>query len=394
MRSSFYWSRRRTWLSGVAPLAVALTIVICFRTANAQPRPLTPPASKSPLTKSPLNNGSTTPAGVSTTVSVEILTGREGVGLRAHRWLSIFEKMGVSLKIRTATLDEKPGISETKAGRSRIVVVTGRLTQNGGLQFADRTFGEADAGKLSTWIKELKTYGSQGNPDAQPIWGLTKAQFRDLFSLLGEPVGEEVKGEGFAAAIDRFHLSNKYPLRYSEKAQTVLAPIGRKPVVRQNVKGVAKGTALAAMLSEISLVIRPHRDPDGNITLLVQQAGETREPWPVGWPIQKSPGETAPKLHQFVEVDLEDIELDAVLETAADLTGIPILIDHAGLEGKGVKIESVKVSHPPKRTTWAVALRQLTFAAKAKHDLLLDEAGRPFLLVSPVNSVRTGGLSP
>ena len=324
--------------------------------------------------------------GPATQVAVELITGNEGVGLAAQQWSQALQELGVTVTIRRGRADEKPGVTEKKlSDASREVRVLGKLEPRGRLVFADRAFGEADTKKLAEWIQELKTYGAQGTPDGQPLWGLNKTQFGAIHAALGQRLDLEPQGQEPAKAIVAFGLPKEFPLQVSPQAALPLAPDGKR-LVKQSLTGITKGTALAALLNELGLGFRPRRTPSGGLELVVVALSETDDVWPVGWPLQKSNAETAPKLFKFAdtEIELEDIELDGVLEAAAGVIEIPILIDRHGLSQKRIDLSKVKVSHPAKRTTWMNALRTLTFQAKVKPELLIDEAGRPLLWITPI----------
>jgi len=66
--------------------------------------------------------------------------------------------------------------------------------------------------------------------------------------------------------------------------------------------------------------------------------------------------------------------------------GMPILIDRAGLAAADIDLSQAKVSFPRKRTTWKDALTTMTFKARTRFDVLIDEAGKPFLWVTPLNA--------
>jgi hypothetical protein len=54
------------------------------------------------------------------------------------------------------------------------------------------------------------------------------------------------------------------------------------------------------------------------------------------------------------------------------------------MDAKGIDLAQVKISHPRKRTTWITALNTFTFKAKCKFEVLIDEAGKPFVWVTPL----------
>jgi hypothetical protein len=95
--------------------------------------------------------------------------------------------------------------------------------------------------------------------------------------------------------------------------------------------------------------------------------------------------DTCPALFQFKNIELDDKPLDEVLEAVAAVLDIPILIDRQGLVAKGVDFSQVKITFPRKRTTWTEALKAFTYKAKSKMEVLVDEAGKPFLWITPID---------
>lgn len=324
-----------------------------------------------------------------TLIFVELVTGKEGVGIRAHRWTEVFEKLDVTLTIRRGNPRDKPGVTEKKSGSGglREVHVLGKLDERGRLVFDDRVYTENDAGKLAEWLDELREFGGQGTPDKQPVWGLTNQQFKTIHGILGQPLVDEPKDCTLPEALKRFGFPRELPVQLTKTAERHLHE-HEDARATQSLEGVSRGTALAALLGEQGLAFRPKRLPDGEIILSIEPAGEVREAWPVGWPPVQTAPVLAPKLFSFTQINLEEIELDAVLDAAVDFIGMPILVDKAGLAAREIDFSQIKVSHPAKRTTWGLALRSLLGQAKAKHELLVDESGHPFLWVTSLNVPR------
>jgi len=253
--------------------------------------------------------------------------------------------------------------------------------------FDDRVYTEADTDKLAEWFKELREYGSQGTPAKQPLWGLTKQQFGVIHEALCHPLSEDPQDKPLKEAIKLVQLPATLPLRLSESAEKHLRELGDAKV-GQSLTEISQGTALAAVLAEHGLGFRPRRLPAGEIELSIVPQSEDKSIWPVGWVGDKPNPALAPKLFSFVPIELEDIELDAVLEAASGVIGVPILTDRASLAKKEIDFSKIKVSHPSKRTTWGLALNKLLGQAKTKSELLIDETGRPFLWVTPMDVPR------
>jgi hypothetical protein len=323
-----------------------------------------------------------------TLIQLEIITGDEGVGIRAQRWTQILEKFDLTLTIRHETPKDKLGVTEKTTGDSlRQVLIVGQLDRSGRLQFGDRTFTENDADKLSAWLDELREFGAQGTPDGRPAWGLTRPQLEGVHAALSKPLATNAQHGELMDVLKLLALPSDLPIRLTEEAAALLKGQDETKV-GQALNGVSQGTALAVMLSEHGLGFFPRRLPNGSIQLTIDTLEKLREPWPVGWPLEQGVPMVAPRLFTFTPIDLEEIELDAVLDAAVDFIEMPILVDHRALDAKQIDLSQVKVSHPPKRTTWGIALRNLLSQAKTKYEVLADEAGRPFLWITPQTAPR------
>lgn len=323
-----------------------------------------------------------------TLIVMELITGDEGPGIRAQRWTQLLEKLDLTLTIRRATPKDKLGVTEKKTGEElRQVYLVGRLDPSGRLLFGERTFTENDVDKLSRWLDELREFGGQGTPQGRPAWGLTKQQFEEIHAALAKPLVSDPLDGDLTAALKLFELPADLPIRLTESAAARLKERDETKV-SQSLKGISQGTALAVMLSEHGLGFFPRRLPNGSIQLTVEVLGNLPDPWQVGWPLEQTGPAVAPRLFSFTPIDLEEIELDAVLDAAVDFIGMPILVDRGALAAKEIELSQIKVSHPPKRTTWGLALRTLLAQAKTKFELLCDESGHPFLWVTPISAPR------
>src|SRR5262245_10075095 len=162
----------------------------------------------------------------------------------------------------------------------------------------------------------------------------------------------------------------------------------RDLTVSQSLEGVSQGTALAIILQEHGLGFRPRRLPDGSLELAVQSLKDGRDVWPVGWERQQPLPEAVPILFQFKVVNLEDEPLDEVLETIAEKAKIAVLTDSAGLAARGIDFSKLKVTYPRDRTTFINVLKTFTAKAKTQFEVRVDEAGKPFVWISPLNTAR------
>ena len=323
-----------------------------------------------------------------TTVAVELLVGREGVGRYAQEWRRVFEELQVSLRVRQGLSTDKLTIKERTFGRLRKITVIGKLERSGRLVFSDRVVTTSKTAELAEWLRELQTYGAQGAPDGKPLWGLNESQFTEIDESLRPPLQAEPQGLPLTTAINKFSLSEKFPLRFSTAAESWLADRDRQHVARNNLSGFSSGTALAILLSEYGLGFRPLRTPEGSIELVVQRLSDAEKHWPVGWELTQKRWKTAPKLFRLVPVELEDVALSDVLNTVSAQTEIPICIDHYRLRAKGIDITKLHVSHPKRKSSWSLLLKRVTNPSKMTRRLLIDEQGRPFIWITTLEPGR------
>lgn len=354
-----------------------------------------------------------------TTVKIELLQEGTGGGLAAQEWNRKLADLGYSVRIRQPILSDKAEVTEATRGTLRFVTVVGKLDRRGNLVFPGRTFTPGEAARLGEWLDELKTYGAQGTPHGQPLWGLNKPQFEAIYAALSKRVSADVTDLPLRDAIAKLPLPNDYPVRFGAEAKRTAAEAGRPESVSRSVAGLSAGTALAFVLNEFGLGFRPERTPKGTIELLVEPLPAPTKPapgdgpptlvvWPVGWDIEEptapvgdrpvKDGEAippnrvqlAPTLFEFEkeEIGLRDAPLIQALSAAEEATGVPILLDRAGVDAVGLELDEARVTAPPRRTSWNIVLRSITFRHRLRHDLRRDEAGHPLVWVTPLRAGR------
>lgn len=324
-----------------------------------------------------------------TVIEFELLQGTDGSGLHSQQWLKVLEPLDVSLRIHRASSIDKPDVTERELGNTRYVKAVGTLDRGGQISFPGRSFNLNEPAKLKEWIEELRTYGIQGSPTGQPLWGLTKDQFEQLYEGLLNRHDAETEDVRLSDVISKLPIPAQYPISWSPEAKEKLAKRGDKAKSRQELKGFSVATVLAVSLAENGLAFRPNRLPSGQIQLLIELKSSKIEQWPVGWPVQQRGTKAAPKLNSMVPVELSDVELSDVINAIAQLSDTPILIDYSELDAKQIDLSKIKVSFPRKMTTWSIALGNLVVPHKLTRELWQDEAGRVFVWITTTRAGRS-----
>jgi len=313
-----------------------------------------------------------------------LIEGNVVTGLSAQEWGRTFQKLGVALRIRRPILDDHPEVKERKLGTIRQVTVIGRLDQSGRILFPGRSFTLSDLGRLSEWIRELKTYGAQGSPSGQPEFGLNPRQFRALATALATRLTTEVQGKSLDEALTLLDLPAEYPLHRSVEAERWLTqPAGSRPF-RQMLKGISNGTALAVLLNDYGLGYRPLRTPSGTIELTIEPLQADVDHWSVGWelPEHTSRLKVAPKLFKLTPIEVHDTPLPDLIKSVSAAAKVPILVDNFHIEQDGIDWEKVVVSYPQRQSSWSLLLKAATNPNKLSRRLLIDDAGRAFVWIT------------
>ena len=328
---------------------------------------------------------SATPA-VKTLIEFEILMPKVGDGLDAQRWGPAFEKIGVSVRFRQAILNDEPNVEEQSRGTWRMVNVVGQMDLDGTLHFPDnKSFKLSEANKLATWVHELKTYGAQGSPAGKPVWGLSEPQFTAVYEALSTPIQAEVAGLELPDVFQNLKLPADYPLKLHATAEDRLRNPASAHPLRENVTGLSTGTGLAIVLADYGLGFRPLRNTQGKIDFIVEPLSEISDPWPIGWELDPAVprNEAVPAYFAMVRAGFDDLPLQDVLDAVEQASHTPIIINHEACLARNINPAEVKVSYPQKQTSWVLIVRTVTSQARLTREIMIDEAGKPFVYVFP-----------
>lgn len=323
-----------------------------------------------------------------TLLEIEILMAPVGSDpLLAQQWRQVFEELGEGVRIRPPLGSDQVAIRELTRGPFRVVRVTGELTRTGELRFPGKRFQRTDTSKLQEWLGELKTYGAQGSPSGQPLWGLSQEQYEGVQQALAVPVATPLRGKTLGDVVEALPLAKAGGIRVHSSAEEQMA-LARSQPVEEELQGLTTGTALAYALLQEGLAFRPQRLPQGNVELLILPAGEAADRWPVGWPADESipRDQIVPGLFEKVQTGIQSAPLAAVIEAVEEKSGVRVLVDHRGCGAKGIDLQAKLVSYPPRHTAWALILKTVAHGAHLTVDYRQDEAGTGFVYVAPFAS--------
>jgi len=324
--------------------------------------------------------GATRSAVAAPPVSFELVTDPGFSMTGAQRWIDALKDLDQSgLRIRSGNPGDKTEVINRGTEASPSYHVVGILTANNQLALPYGKFGLNDRAGIAKWIEKLQEGGIDGMTTAKAAFGLTADELVEFDKQLATPINFETKGVR-AGDVAR-KIVQSLALESSVTADARRAFSRNEPVLDELV-GLSAGTSLAATLRPLGLVLSPDKPRGGKVRMVISDVREVKESWPIGWPPQAPPKDAAPKLYEYLTVEIKETALSEAINAIQGRVEIPFLFDHNGMARDQIDLTSVKVSFPKKRVQYLRVLDQVLFQAQLKSEVRLDEAGKPFLWIS------------
>ncbi|MCU0875686.1 MAG: hypothetical protein MUE50_25420 [Pirellulaceae bacterium] len=298
----------------------------------------------------------------------------------AQRWLASLKDVPFnSVRIRSAKPGDQVDVRQRVGDGSRAYQVTGLLSERNTLVLPGGEFRMGDTAGLSGWLAKIREGGETRLQETEGPFGLTPTQLVKVHDSLRSPVAFSTQGQPSFDVLKRIAGGLRLSfLADAEARQTMAGP----ETVADELQGLSAGTALVAVLRPLGLVMAPQKQADGAIKLWITDVRRAGESWPVGWPPQKPPRETAPQLLEFLNVEIEKTPLSNALTAIQTRLDLPLLFDHNSLARHQIDPAQINVSLPAGRTYYQGALDRLLNQAQLKCELRVDEAEKPFLWIS------------
>ncbi len=298
--------------------------------------------------------------------------------LAAHEWAQLLTKLPFdSVRVSSRSGVGTPAIEASESGNTRYYRVTGVVTGSDILLLPGGKFRQGEGGRIRDWLANI---GKVSGLDPElHAFGLTAEQLVDIADQLAVPQAASTRDRSAKEVLREISRRLKPRIAIHESARNKIGP-GTK--VGDELKGLSAGTSLAAILRPLGLVLVPeHRA--GQTRLLIKDVRSAEESWPIGWPRTGDPGKLVPKWFEYLEVDIHDVSLAEALTVLQSRLKIPFLMDHNGMARQDIDPSRVAVSFPSKRTFYGRIIRGLLAQARLRGELRADEAGEPFLWISP-----------
>ena len=321
-------------------------------------------------------------------IELEVLTtGNAAAGniRAAHEWMAILKSLDLDrVSMRQSDEALEPTIEKVGTGKATRLRVTGRLDQRGQLRLPGATFGKLDKSRLSQWLRSIDQV--QQSNDGGLAFGLDADQLVSLTERLESPINRATQGQSVREVFKSIRSAARVEITLTSRAKRRLSQASaRNDVFDDELNGLSTGTSLAAFLRPYGLVAVPEVEDESSEfpRLVVYDVRDAEQTWPVGWPRDTQPHKLVPKLHEFLEVEIDEVPIADVLHSIQGRLEIPFLHDHNGMARKQIDPATTLVSYPAKKTFYSKMIKNVLFQAKLKYEMRVDEAGHPFLWISP-----------
>jgi len=309
-------------------------------------------------------------------VDLELATEEGFAATEAAAWSDLLGKAGFSsVRIRSGQGNEQPQLDKREGSLSYHIL--GVLTANNQLLLPKGGFGLQDRARIEQWLKNLRQSGDEGISIKPGEFGLLPSQRETVQKALATPL--------------KFSTLSKQPREVAKLVAGGLAlkfvtdPAGQTALatnepVADELQGLSSGTALAALLRPLGLVLVP--EPAGSETRLrIADSRTAKESWPVGWRPKGNPRETLPDLFKFLTVQIDQAPVSEAIASVASRLKTPALIDRNSLARFEADLNT-KVNFPSANTFYGNLLDRTLSQAKLKYELRVDEADKPFLWIT------------
>jgi hypothetical protein len=314
-------------------------------------------------------------------VEFELVTEKGFPPASTQKWFQTFTDLKVAgVRIRAAQPADKPKIDVAGKKESPRYKVVGTITARGVLVVPGGQFTVNDGPRIAKWMRELTNNGVEGVTTAKTAFGLTKTQLDQVTSDLKRPVEFSTKGIKPTDVAKKLVAGLKIKTTLHGDAKRAL---DEDDPVRDELRGLSSGTALAAVLRPAGAMLRPTKPAGGEVGYRIEPSDANADSWPIGWPSDAPASKLAPKLFEFLNAEIEGVTASEAIDAIGQRLEVPLLFDHNNMARHRIDLAK-EITLPGKRTYYSKVLDQVLFAVGLKYELRVDENDKPFLWITTV----------
>lgn len=316
------------------------------------------------------------------TVSFEIVLG-DGVNpLAAQTWMRSLSEVGLSdIKVREARLGDEGKITNRGTDTSPRYHVVGILSTGDKLRLPGGSFRKTDVAAIRAYVNKIKDNGAAGLSATPESFGLSSEQLLELHKSLATPVSLETRGKRAGDVMRTLVAGLSVKVVVDESA---LAGFAGDDKVGDELQGVSVGTAMAAIIRPLGLVLVPHKPRGDDVQLIIYDVRKVEHSWPVGYPPDVPPLKVLPKLFEFLNAEIDDFVLTDALEALSGRIEAPFLLDHNSLARHEIEPGQIRVTFAKEKTYYKKVIDRILGQSSLKSEIRIDEANKPFIWVTTI----------
>ena len=315
-------------------------------------------------------------------IQLEIAAGERSELTTQQRWMEMLANVGADrVSSRTAFGSVEPKVEEVRIGSTASIVVTG-IVDGRYLMLPGERFTISDSQKIRAYLQKLRDDGARVALADKKAFGLTSEQLVGIHEELSAVVADTTKGVSTGKVVQQMLRQLRSQVTFDAFASQALSG---DSTVLDELKGLSVGTALAAAIRPLGLVVQPYRAQGKPLEIRIVDATSAEENWPVGWPIEKPVDQIEPKLFEKIkEIEIRGYPLKEILDRFEQRIGIPFIYDQNSMARGGVDLETTKVTLVKTKTPYMVAVTKLLSQTepKMKQEVRVDENGKAFLWIT------------
>jgi hypothetical protein len=296
-----------------------------------------------------------------------------------QQWHAVLVEMDLAhIRMRGARGDDQPAVEVRGEGAAATYVIVGVINRRDELVLPGGKFRQGDRAELREYFQELpRRLAEEGVERGR--FGLTLEQFAAIYADLSRPFDEPTLDGAPHELVATLTKDFAAPVLGSAETKAVLRDAA--PFAAQ-MKGLATGTVLAAVMRSAGLQFVPEVDGERPLALRVTALSRERECWPVGWKPLESPRQLAPAMYRVTDIEIENFMLDKALEALAPHMDVPLVFDQRTMAAREIDPATAAVRYPRAKTFVRRAVDSILSQSKLAGELRIDEAGQPFYWIT------------
>jgi len=301
-----------------------------------------------------------------------------------QEWMKALAEVGAEqLKVESSKTSE-PSFEEIGTGTRKTLAVTA-IVKRGKLHLPGGKFTMRQTAAIKDHLDKLRADGGEATVAKKVAFGLTAKQLIGVHEQFEGVKSLATKDQSASGVARSLMARSGFEIKITKAASQKMAI--SEETLSAEMNGFTTGTSLAYALRAMGLVFRPQRKLGQPIELIVDVADPNQKNWPVGWPVVETMRQAAPKMYTKIDLQVQEQPIMNVLAALETRGGIPFMYDETKIKLRKIDLPNLKVTYAKNKTTYHSAALGVLRQSKPslKFDLRIDETGKRFFWISPVN---------